>query len=136
MPLIAGSTVTNLLCFITNAGSSVTHGWLALYNSALALVAQSADSTATFTATGMKTLAMTAAYAVPSSGVYYAVVLVTSTVTQPTVASLVGTSAGGASINDQLVSNAWRAFLQTGLAALPNPVVPLSAAGSPWIGAT
>lgn len=91
--LAAGDVVTNLT-FISGAtaAGTPTNYWFALYSTAAtpALIAQSADQTSTaWAAETVKTLALSAAYTVPTTGVYWAAVMVTAT----TPPSLVGSSA-------------------------------------------
>lgn len=91
--LRAGDVVTNLT-FISGAtaAGTPTNYWFALYSTAAtpALIAQSADQlTAAWAADTVKTLALSAPYTVPVSGIYFAAVMVKAT----TVPSLVGTLA-------------------------------------------
>lgn len=71
--LQAGDTITNI-CFVTGgtAATSPTAGFVALFNSAGALVANSADFGSTaMGASTVFTKALTTPYKVPVSGVYY-----------------------------------------------------------------
>ncbi len=86
--LEAGEVVTNLtFCSATTAAGTPTNWWFALYSTAAtpALLGQTADQTNTaWTANTAKTVALAAPYTVPTSGVYYAAVMVKAT-TPPTL---------------------------------------------------
>lgn len=71
--LRAGWLVSNItLCSATTAAGTPTHYLFGLYDSALNRLATSADQTSTaWAANTVKTLAMTAPYRVPTSGIYY-----------------------------------------------------------------
>ena len=73
MYLPKGFTVNNLSFMSTTAAMTAgLNWWFALYSSAYALLANSADQTvAGWAANTMKTLAMTTPYVVPTSGLYY-----------------------------------------------------------------
>jgi hypothetical protein len=86
--LVAGDVVTNLSfrSGATAAGTPTAY-WFALYSDAAtpALLAQTADQTSTaWAANTTKTLALTAAYTVPKTGIYWAAIMVTAT-TPPTL---------------------------------------------------
>jgi hypothetical protein len=88
--LVAGEVVTNL-SFTSGqtAAGTPTNWWFALYDTAAtsALIAQTADQlTAAWAAATTKTLALSAAYTVPKTGVYYAAIHAKAT----TVPSLLG----------------------------------------------
>lgn len=88
--LVAGDVVTNLT-FVSGAtaAGTPTNYWVALYDTSAtpALIAQSADQTSTaWAANTAKTLALSAAYTVSKTGVYWAAVMVKAT----TVPSLLG----------------------------------------------
>jgi hypothetical protein len=87
--LEAGDVVTNLT-FVsgTTAAGTPTNWWFALYSSAAtpALLGQTADQTSTaWGANTAKTVALTSPYTVPSTGIYYAAIMVKAT-TVPTLA--------------------------------------------------
>jgi hypothetical protein len=94
--LVKGMVVTNINVMTgSTAGATLTHQWAALYSGPAAtptVVAVSADGTsAAIGANTALTFALSAAYTVPSSGVYYIGVLVTNNAgTQPTFAGAVG----------------------------------------------
>lgn len=91
IPLQAGDVVTNLTFrSATTAASVPTNWWFALYSNAStpALLAQTADqTTGAWAANTTKTLALSAAYQVTVSGIYYAAIMVKAT-TPPTLAGL------------------------------------------------
>jgi hypothetical protein len=91
--LAAGDIVTNL-SFVSGAtaAGTPTNWWFALYDTSAtpALIAQSADQTSTAWGTfTVKTLALSSAYTVPKTGVYWAAIHVKAT----TVPTLLGTLA-------------------------------------------
>lgn len=91
--LTAGDVVTNLsFCSGATAAGTPTNWWFALYSTAAtpALIAQTADQTSTaWAAATVKTVALTAAYTVPTTGIYWAAIHVKAT----TVPTLMGTIA-------------------------------------------
>lgn len=108
LPLYAGDVVTNLT-FLSGgtAAGTPTNYWFALYdNSATpALIAQSADQlTAAWAANTAITLALSAAYTVPTTGIYYAAVMVKAT-TPPTLAgvTLYNAADAGAVVTGQAI---------------------------------
>lgn len=84
--LTAGQLVSNIgIISATTAAGTPTNYFFALYDGARALRAQSANQTTTaWAANTAKTLAMTSAYRVPTSGMYYIGLMVTAT-TVPTI---------------------------------------------------
>jgi len=84
--LQAGTVVTNIaFCSATTAASVPTHYCFALYTTALALCGSTADqTTGAWAANTLKTLALTAAYTVPTTGLYYLAFMMTAT-TVPTM---------------------------------------------------
>lgn len=103
--LRAGDVITNLtFCSATTAAGTPTNWWFALYDTAAtpALLRQTADQTSTaWAANTAKTVALATPYTVPTTGVYYAAVMVKAT-TPPT---LVGASlhTGAAVVTGQKV---------------------------------
>lgn len=89
--LVGGEVVTNLTFYSgATAAGTPTNWWFALYDTAStpALIAQTADQlTAAWAAFTKKTLALSAAYTVPKTGVYWAAIHVKAT----TVPTLLGT---------------------------------------------
>jgi hypothetical protein len=85
--LKAGTVVTNISFFSGGtAAVAPTNQFFALYTQSLGLVAASANATtAAWAANTIKTLAMTAAYTVPVSKMYYVGIMVTATTTMPTI---------------------------------------------------
>ena len=71
-----GDTITWLAELVVAAGSGMTHGGFAIYDSDLDLVAQTADSPAAFqpaAADSWVKLPLTSVYTAPTSGLYYLV---------------------------------------------------------------
>lgn len=92
--LYEGDTITNLtfISGVTAAGTP-TNCFVALYSTAGALLAQSADLlTAAWAADTAKTIALAAPVKITKSGVYYAAISITAT----TVPSLVGSGSAKA----------------------------------------
>lgn len=83
--LRAGDVVANITMNVNTIGATLTHAQFALYKKDGTLLANSADSTASFTgAAGNVTLAMATPYTVPADDGYY-VALFTSGTTPPTM---------------------------------------------------
>lgn len=123
--LNAGQLVSNIgIISATTAAGTPTNYFFALYDGARALRAQSANQTTTaWTANTAKTLAMTSAYRVPTSGMYYIGYFMTAT----TVATLHG---GPAKANAVVSSTVpiLHGTSSTGLTtALPDPAGAITA---------
>lgn len=105
IPLQVGDLVSNITFKSgATAADTPTNYWFALYSSAStpALVGQSADqTTAAWAANTVKTLALTTAYRVPSTGVYYAAIMVKAT----TPPSILGASLGLAGASASILSS-------------------------------
>ena len=86
-----GMVVTNIsLCSATTAAGTPTNWFFALYSVKFALLAQSANQTTTaWAANTLKTLAMSAAYTIPTSGFYYIGYMITAS-TVPTIKGRAG----------------------------------------------
>ena len=99
--LEAGDVVTSLtFCSATTAAGTPTNWWFALYSSAAtpALLAQTADQTSTaWAANTAKTVALAAPYTVPTTGIYYAAVMVKAT-TVPTLLGATVNATGSAAV--------------------------------------
>lgn len=82
--LLVGDVVRNLACIIGVAGVAVTRAKLGLYaKTGGAPLAQTADQSAAWQSTGPKLHAVTAAYAVTTTDVYYFAMLAKATTTMP-----------------------------------------------------
>lgn len=101
VPLQAGDTV-NSLSFLSGATALVTptNEWAALYSPAGVLLAQSATVTTAWAADTYKTFALATPQVIPSTGVYYAAVMVAAT----TVPTLMGKTTGRAPAAGALVA--------------------------------
>lgn len=114
LPLRAGQVVTNM-SFISTGTAAVTptHWWFALYSQALALLGQTADQVAAaWAANALKTLALAAPYTVPTTGVYYAGVMVAAA-TPPTIAGGPTMQAGVSTLTPLLTGNSSTALVAT-----------------------
>lgn len=91
--LMAGQTVSNIgFCTGTTAANGPTHWWTALLDDTYKQQAHSADQTSTaLPASTWQNLAMVTPYVATYSGTYYTALLVTTSVTQPTIVSNSGT---------------------------------------------
>lgn len=91
IPLTAGTVVTNIVFMSgSTAGASMTNQWFALYSPALAKIAVTNDAlTAAWAANTEKSLALSAAYTIPTDGLYYIACMVAGT----TPPSLLGATA-------------------------------------------
>jgi hypothetical protein len=100
LPLQPGNVVTNL-SFVSGAtaAGTPTAYWFALYDTAGALISQSANQgSAAWAANTVKTLALGTAYSVTRAGVYYAAVLVAATTPPSLLGKSVGIAGAAASI--------------------------------------
>jgi hypothetical protein len=126
--LTAGQLVSNITVWsATTAAGTPTNGFFALYDANRNLLAQSLSwTTEAWAANSAKTKAMTAAYRVPTSGLYYIGLLQVAT----TIATIKG---GTARTGGQLNAAAPIIYgtSTTGLTnALPNPAAALTAVGT------
>lgn len=121
--LRAGQVVNRISELVAVAGVAVTHGRYGLFDSNFNLLAQTADSPATFQAAGWAELALTAPYIVPQSGFYYVADLLAAATTMPSIGNLGSLAATNA--RSKLPNNQWRYFNMAGpLAAFPTPLAP------------
>lgn len=103
VPLEAGDIVTNIT-FISGAtaANTPTNYWFALYSIAGALLAQTADQTSTaWAADTVKTLALSSAQLISTSGIYYVGIMVKATA----VPSLAGVTLARAAFAGSIVSS-------------------------------
>jgi hypothetical protein len=140
LPLEVGDLVTSLT-FVSGAtaAGTPTNWWFALYDTSAtpALIYQTADQTSTaWAANTAKTVALSSAYLVPKSGLYWAAVMVKAT-TPPTLAgiTLENAAAAGAIVSGQAV------LAQTSGAALTTTApatiaTPTTVATVPYVVAT
>lgn len=114
IPLRAGQVVTNLSFISTGTPAGTpTHWFFALYSQALALLGQTADQVAAaWAANTLKTLALAAPYTVPTTGVYYAGVMVAAT-TPPTIAGGPTMQAGVSTLVPLLTGNSSAGLVAT-----------------------
>lgn len=122
--LNAGQLVSNIsICSATTPVASGTNGFFALYGASRNLLAQSANYTSeAWPANTVKTKAMTSAYRVPTSGLYYIGLLQVAT----TIATIKG---GTAKTGGQLARDApaLHGTSSTGLTtSLPNPAAAIT----------
>ena len=82
--LYAGEIITNISYACIGAGTSVSRFELGLYDSTRTRVATTGDVKAALSANTFLTSALSAAYTVPSDGIYYVAILETHTNTAPT----------------------------------------------------
>lgn len=129
--LRAGDVVTNINFLVAVAGTSYTIGRVGLYKKDGTLLASCANDTTIFTATaGMRTVALSAAYTVPTDDLYYPCYLGVFT---GTAAQLMrGTSLSNALAG--IGSGAGGGVAQTGQADLPSPSASFTVSGTAiWI---
>lgn len=105
--LYAGDVVTNLTFMSgATAAGTPTNWWFALYDTQAtpALIAQSADqTTGAWAADTAKTLALSAPYTVPTTGIYYAAIMVKATTPPTLIGASVQADASGAVVTGQKV---------------------------------
>lgn len=105
--LEAGDVVTSLtFCSATTAASVPTNWWFALYSTAATpvLLAQTADQTTTaWAANTPKTVALAAPYTVPTSGIYYAAIMVKATTPPTLLGATLNANAAAAVVTGQKV---------------------------------
>ncbi len=84
-----GTVITSLAELVATAGSGMTHGMYAIYDSNLNLVAQTADSPSAFAVSNAWVeLPLTSQYTAPASGRYYLVDLLAASTTMPAIGNL------------------------------------------------
>jgi hypothetical protein len=69
--LVAGQVITNLTFRCSTASSGLTNWWLNVTNATYVVQASTADQGATQITGGRRTVALTASWTVPSTGIYY-----------------------------------------------------------------
>lgn len=129
IPLYAGTSIAQLIVQVTAAAAGLTLCKLGIYSKTLALLAATADQSALFNgATQVVAAPLAAPFVVPSSDLYYAVIL-TVGVTPPTVQRSSG-------LNQWNVGAGARAYgVETALADLPAQAALSAGAGQAiWVG--
>lgn len=108
----------------TTAAGTPTNGIFALYDSARNLLAQTANfTTEAWAANTIKTKALTAAYTVPTTGLYYVAIMITAT-TVPTLKGNTARTGGQLASQAPIIAGASSAGLTT---TLPNPAAAITA---------
>jgi hypothetical protein len=133
IPLRSGQVVTSLNVVVNGPGTGMTHGSLALYDTAGNLIRSTADAPATFQSAGLKTVALTTPYTQATDGAVVATCFLTTGTTMPTIW---GTIAASANITGAVGSGFPRVVSQTGLASQPNPATFAVATALFWLGAS
>lgn len=131
IPLLAGDVVASLSFWAGTTGAATpVHQYFALYDLAGARLAISADDTTTaWSPNTKKKLAMTAAYTVPTTGDYYATILVGAT-TVPTLLGVGGTA------NVQAATPMVAASADSGTTTIPTTLGTFSGlTNTPWCSA-
>lgn len=130
--LKAGALVSSIsFSSATTAAGTPTNGFFALYDLASrALLAQSANfTTEAWAANTVKTKAMTTAYRVPVSGIYYVAILITAT-TVPTLKGNTAKTSGSLALAAPTLGGNSTTGLTT---SLPNPAAALgSSTATVW----
>jgi hypothetical protein len=117
--LFAGEVITNMTIYLSGAGSVITISKVGVYSSTGVFLAASADQGTNWQSTGAKTIALTAPYIVPVTGVYYLAELAVGT----TAPSIVRGSGGNVFGQFFVGSSLATYYGQSGLADLPSPAV-------------
>lgn len=123
--LRAGQVVSNISFFsATTAAGTPTNGFFALYDGSRNLLAQSANfTTEAWAANTIKTKAMSAAYTVPTTGLYYIGIMITAT-TIPTLKGNTARTGGQLASTAPIIAGASSSGLTT---SLPNPAAAITA---------
>lgn len=135
--LFAGETLTTAHLFVTTAGTTVTLGKVGLYAADGTRLALSANQTAAWEATGLKSIAFGTPYVVPTSGIYYLAVVTKASVLTPQIMASSNSAASTLLICANPIPGGvapWGS--QTGQTDLPSPGV-IAAGTAPvirWIG--
>lgn len=74
---LAGDVITNISIGISTAGAAMTASLVGIYDTAGNRVATSADQGTNWQSAGLKTIALTAPYVVPTTGALYAALVAT-----------------------------------------------------------
>ncbi|MES2903857.1 MAG: hypothetical protein V4696_06710, partial [Pseudomonadota bacterium] len=122
--LRAGQLVSNIsLCSATTAAGTPTNYRFGLFDSARALLAESANqTTSAWAANNVKTLAMGTPYRVPTSGLYYIGYYMTAT-TIPTLKGFTGKTGGQLAATAPILHGSSSTGLTT---ANPNPAAAIT----------
>jgi hypothetical protein len=115
--LQAGTVVSNIaFCSATTAASAPTHYCFALYDASRNLLCTTADQTSgAWAANTLKTLAVTSAYTVPTTGLYYLAFMMTAT-TVPTMKGGPARTDGTLSFTAPIISGVSGTAYSTGTA--------------------
>ncbi len=120
--LYAGSTVSRISIGISTAGNGTSLSKVGLYDAAGNRLALSADQGAAWDSAGVKNIAMTASYLVPTSAWYYVAFVAKTATTMPTpVVSIATSSVVLGAIGPYNGGTTLRWGLQTGQTDLPSP---------------
>lgn len=92
LQLYAGTQVSRISIGISTAGTGTSLSKVGLYDSAGNRLALSADQGAAWDSAGLKNIAMTSPYAVPTSGWYYVAFIAKTATTMPTPVVSIATS--------------------------------------------
>ena len=133
--LRAGRRVANIsFCSGTTAAGTPTNQFFALYDSSRNLLAQTANNTTTaWAANTVRTLAVTASYTVPTTGLYYIGIMVSAT-TPPSLAGVTAAANAALRAAVPIVAGNSTAGLTT---SLPNPAAAITATvNSVWAAIT
>lgn len=125
-------TITNILLFISAAGTSLTTGqcFAALYNSSKALIGTTADQSVAWATTGTKTMALAGGAVACAAGDYFVAFYANSTGTLPTVLRGVSQSVVNAGLS---ASTSRYGTADGGLTtAMPSTLGTLSGASNAW----
>jgi hypothetical protein len=132
MPLQQGDTVTTI-GFVSGATATgtPTNEWVALYSTAAtpALIAQSVTVSTAWAANSLKAFTLATPYVVPTSGIYYASIMVAATVVPTLVGKVVGSTTallaatGIVTGQPALAQNSGSALTTTAPATIATPTV-------------
>lgn len=141
LPVLTATAITNLLVYVSTAGSSLTSGecLVGLYDHTGAQIGATPDQSSVWTSVGLKTMALTTPTGTRTPGEFLYVLLITNGTTNPTFRSLSASPMDNAGLT--ATSGLRFAAYSSGLTALPSTIT-LSSATSlttsiarPWVGA-
>lgn len=127
-------TASNLVTFFATGGTTVTAGYMGIYDSSLAKIAETVSQTTAWESSGTKSVAITPTEITGGPGVFIYLAIVAVASTGPTMLRQGGGTA--ALVNTGLTSSNFRVATQDSQATLPSTATLTSNGSLGWMGIT